>query len=279
MTTTPVKITVVVDNQAASRLVPEHGLSLWIEAEAKHILFDTGQGKALVENARQLDIPLKKTDILVLSHGHYDHSGAVAQVLKIAPKVRLFLHPKAVIPRYSIAAVTQARPIGMPEAAQHAIGHLSDSRIVWTAGPVQLSEHIGVTGAIPRTTSFEDVGGPFFLDPRGKREDTLADDQALWINTARGLVICVGCSHAGIVNTLHQVKRLTRSTVIHAVIGGFHLLNASPERLERTLEALKAILPHQLMPCHCTGDGAVQALADAFSDRIVPVRAGMIFEF
>lgn len=279
MDTPPIKITVLVDNHADKELTAEHGLALWIEAGAKHILFDTGQGKALVENARQLDIPLKKTDMLVLSHGHYDHTGAVADVLEIAPKACLFLHPKAVIPRYSIAAGTPVRTIGMPEAAQHAVGHMPDSRIVWTSGPVQVSDHIGVTGAIPRMTSFEDMGEPFFLDPQGKRRDSIADDQALWINTAQGLVICVGCSHAGIINTLDYVRQLTEVSTIHAIIGGFHLLHADSQRLERTVGALNAILPHSLMPCHCTGDGAIQALADAFADQVLPAHAGMSFEF
>ena len=102
----PIRITVLVDDEAGEGLLPEHGLSLWIETGGKHILFDTGQGNALVENARRLGVPLEETDIVVLSHGHYDHSGGLANVLTIAPRAKILLHPGATIARYSLPAVT-----------------------------------------------------------------------------------------------------------------------------------------------------------------------------
>lgn len=97
-----VKITIPVDNQAGGDLIAEHGLSLWIETEGKHILFDTGQGTALENNARVFGIDLSKAEFLVLSHGHYDHTGGIAQVLQQAHNAGVYSHSGIVQPRYAI---------------------------------------------------------------------------------------------------------------------------------------------------------------------------------
>jgi len=97
-----IRITVLVDDRGADGLCAEHGLSLWIEADGRRILFDTGQGRALFRNAPRLGAQLKDADGIVLSHGHYDHTGGVAEVLKIAAAARLVLHPGAVIPRNAV---------------------------------------------------------------------------------------------------------------------------------------------------------------------------------
>ena len=92
-----VKITILVDNRAGEGLLAEHGLSLWIEADGKRILFDTGQG-ALEFNARVLGVDLGETDALVLSHGHYDHTGGIPAVLRVARNVEIFSIPGSRVP-------------------------------------------------------------------------------------------------------------------------------------------------------------------------------------
>ncbi|MEW6379542.1 MAG: MBL fold metallo-hydrolase [bacterium] len=279
MYTGSVSITILVDNKPGTGLVAEHGLSLWIEADGKCILFDTGQGKALPENARQLGIPLEKTDFMVVSHGHYDHTGGLAAALRVAISASLILHPNAVVPRYSIHPEKPPRPIGMPPAARSAILRVPDGRIIWATQPLTFTGQIGITGPIPRETSFEDVGGPFFLDPKGEQKDCIADDQALWISSEEGLIVCVGCCHAGLVNTLTSIRRLRGNSPIRAVIGGFHLLRADNRRLEQTAEALHSLSPRMLIPCHCTGDQAVQALRNSFGDCVLSGYSGMTCRF
>jgi 7,8-dihydropterin-6-yl-methyl-4-(beta-D-ribofuranosyl)aminobenzene 5'-phosphate synthase len=278
MNSDPISITVLVDNEAGEGLNPEHGLSLWIEAGGKRILFDTGQGNVLVENARRLGVPLEKTDILVLSHGHYDHTGGVANVLGIAPRMRLVLHPGALIERYSLPRGKPAKPVGMPPSARTAIDRAQDANIIWALEPLALASNIGVTGPIPRVTFFEDVGGPFFLDPQGKQKDAIVDDQALWLVSPEGLIVCLGCSHAGLVNSLAHVRRLSGNIPIRAVIGGFHLLHADDHRIDRTLEALQWISPGLLVPCHCTGKQAIEAFKDKF-EHVDVGSSGLVFRF
>jgi 7,8-dihydropterin-6-yl-methyl-4-(beta-D-ribofuranosyl)aminobenzene 5'-phosphate synthase len=275
-----VKITILVDNQASDGLVAEHGLALWIETKDTNILFDTGQGNALEPNAKALGINLAKTNILVLSHGHYDHTGGINRVIRQSRHVDVYCHPAIVQPRYSIRN-GKAKSIRMPKESVEVFASIQDKYLHWVQHPTMLllSAGIGITGPVPRKTDFEDAGGPFYLDPDGERPDPIADDMALWIWDDNGIIVCVGCAHSGIVNTLDYIWHLGNSRRIRAVIGGFHLHAASHKKLSQTIAALQAFDPALLIPCHCTGDTAVDQLRQAFGDRVSPGAAGKTFQF
>jgi 7,8-dihydropterin-6-yl-methyl-4-(beta-D-ribofuranosyl)aminobenzene 5'-phosphate synthase len=278
MDASPIDITILVDNQAGPGLTTEHGFSLWIEADDRHILFDTGQGPALPANARSLGVDLRKTDALVLSHGHYDHTGGIPHVLHVAPKAHVYCHPGVVQPRYSLRNGSP-KPAHMPPESMAAIDKLSEKNLHWISEAVMLSENIGLTGPIPRQTTFEDTGGAFFLDPEARHADPIADDLALWIKTDEGLVVCVGCCHAGIINTLTHIRHLSGVARIRAVIGGLHLLNADARRLNHTLAAMKTIPIETVIPCHCTGDRALDELEAAMGAKILRSGSGMAHHF
>lgn len=273
-----VKMTVLVDDKAANGLEAEHGLSLWIEADDRRILFDTGQTAVLTRNADRLGIALDRTDILVLSHGHHDHTGAVHEVIRRSDRVTTYCHPGAVVPRYS-RRDGRTRPIGMPEAASTNLGAIPPERVVWVAQPCELFRGAGVTGAVLRTTAFEAAGGLYYLDPAGTLVDRVEDDMALWLSTCKGLVVCVGCCHAGLINTLNQVRRCSQTPRIHALVGGFHMSDASDERMRRTLGALVESGVDRLIPCHCTGERFIEKLRLEFGDRTSPGQAGATYVF
>ena len=271
-------ITILVDNHAGDGLMAEHGFSLWIEIGNERILFDTGQKAALAHNAQRLGIDLEQTDHLVLSHGHYDHTGGIDHVLKRPAHPHVYCHPGAVQPRYSIRNGTP-RQIQMPRAGIAAIDHLSNDRLHWVSRPLEVSEHIALSGPIPRTTAYEDSGGPFYLDPDGRRVDPVDDDLALWVRTGEDLIVCVGCCHAGIVNTLHHILQLNPGRKIRAVIGGLHLLEADTIRMEKTVAALKRLPLERVIPCHCTGDPAIATLQHALGPHVSPGVAGGSYRF
>jgi 7,8-dihydropterin-6-yl-methyl-4-(beta-D-ribofuranosyl)aminobenzene 5'-phosphate synthase len=267
-------ITILVDNHAGDGLVPVHGFALWITFGNRHILFDTGPGEELLINAQALGIDLAVTDTIALSHGHYDHSGGLEHALRLARSANVYCHPGAVQPRYAVRNGLP-KPLRMGREDMAALDRVNEERVHWVQQPVWLSDDIGLTGPIPRRAPFEDPGGPFFLDPAGHRPDPIDDDQALWIHTRQGIVVCVGCAHAGLINTLDYVRFLNQGQSIRAVIGGFHLVGASDERLAQTLTALHRFDPALIVPCHCTGEKAVRALQQAFGDRVHPGWAGM----
>jgi 7,8-dihydropterin-6-yl-methyl-4-(beta-D-ribofuranosyl)aminobenzene 5'-phosphate synthase len=275
---TRARISVLADNQAADGLVAEHGLSFLIETESARVLFDTGQGTALVPNAARLGIELGGIDHLVLSHGHYDHTGGVLPVLQRSPQISVHLHPAAGRLRYGLVA-GEVRPIHMPRSTLTALVSLPSGAIHHVSLAGQIAPGIGVTGFIPRETTFEDTGGPFYLDPEGWRPDPLEDDQALYLDMTAGLVVCVGCGHAGLVNTLRWALRSSGARRIRAVLGGFHLAAASEWRLQQTGAAMRAMAPDIVVPCHCTGERAVTALGYALPDRVSAGAAGSVYEF
>lgn len=272
------RITIVVDNNVQGALASEHGWSTWIESDGKKIIFDTGQGPALESNIPKLGIDIEAADILVLSHGHYDHTGGLPYVIAEAPNIELYCHPGVVQPRYAIRD-GKARSIGIPHASAEALERFPPERLHWVPEPVMLTKTIGLTGPVPRVTPYEDTGGPFYLDPRGAHPDLIEDDQALWIQTAEGLVVCMGCAHAGLINTLYYIQGLTKITRIRAVLGGFHLMAAGEERLQATVAALRELAPETLIPCHCTGEAAARRLRDDLGQSVTPGAAGMTFWF
>ncbi len=271
--TPPIKITLVVDNEAPPELVAEHGFAAWIDTGNECFLFDTGQGAALIPNAAALGIDLSRARALVLSHGHYDHTGAVRAFLDINPDAPVIYGHDATIGRFSCRPDEQPpRQIGMAEEVRQALCQLPAERRIVLDVPRYLRPGIGITGPVPRNSTFEDTGGPFYLDPDKAQADPITDDLSLWFETSDGLVVLTGCCHSGLVNTVRQAQRISGVTRIRGIIGGLHLLNAGPERLDATVAFLHECAPDFLLPCHCTGAQVIERLHAEFGDAVL--RAG-----
>jgi 7,8-dihydropterin-6-yl-methyl-4-(beta-D-ribofuranosyl)aminobenzene 5'-phosphate synthase len=272
-------VTVLLDNRMRDpSLAAEHGLSLWIDAEGTRVLFDTGPSGAFAENARRLGVPLALADHIVLSHGHYDHAGGLSAALAAAPRATLHLHPEATRTRFSLKNPKRPRSVGLSADTLRTLSEHA-ARVRWTAGPTLLAPRLGLTGAVPRRTDFEDTGGAFFLDAEGHTPDDLVDDQALWVDTPEGVVVVMGCGHSGLVNTLRQIQDTVRFRHLHGLIGGFHLLRADRRRLEATVRALREWSPDQLAPAHCTGEQAERLLREAFPSAWRPAFVGARLRF
>ena len=226
-------------------------------------------------NARALDVDLRKTDIIVLSHGHYDHSGGLPYVINQNTGIEIYCHPAVVVPRYNIPSADQVKVSQMPQDAKSALNSAHSDRLHWVSEPKNIAPGIGITGPIPRKTDFENTGGPFFLDPEGRHADLIDDDLALWIKTSRGLIIVVGCGHAGLLNTIHYIHDITGEREVVALIGGFHLKNASEERLKKTSAALLDLNAKLVVPCHCVGGPAVDLFRAVLGGIVKPGYAGM----
>lgn len=270
------RVTILVDNIAKGNLVKEHGLSILVESERKSILFDTGQGNALKHNSRALDTDLKGLDAVVLSHGHYDHTGGLDHVLEIAPNCELYCHPTVKKIRYSVRD-SKVKEIQPPRSTVQALDNLPNGKLHWIKEPIMIDDRIGVTGPIPRRNAYEDTGGSFFFDTQGVEADPVEDDIAIWLIKESELIVLTGCAHAGLVNTIEYVEDINPGKNVRKVIGGFHLVNASKERLQKTVKRLQNM--DLIVPCHCTGKKAKNYLQSCLGKRVRQGEAGMVFFF
>lgn len=247
-----VRITILVENKVHQRgLLAEHGLAYHISVGNKQVLFDTGQTDLLLSNAQHLGLNLSGVDAIVLSHGHYDHTGGLAAMRRLAPEARIIMHPAATAPKFAANPDGSSRPVGMSETGLKALATAQVE--ICDENPVEVVDGLFATGRIPRTTRLEDVGGRFFLDPACTRPDPIFDDQALFFESTAGTVVLLGCAHAGVINTLQYIESLTGSTKVASVLGGMHLLNGSEARIRFTLEELRRREIRELVPLHCTG--------------------------
>jgi 7,8-dihydropterin-6-yl-methyl-4-(beta-D-ribofuranosyl)aminobenzene 5'-phosphate synthase len=270
-------IAVLADNTVAARGVQgEHGLAFWIDTGEHCLLFDTGQGLVLADNARALHLDLDAVDTIVLSHGHYDHTGGLVAVLRETDgRVTVHAHPDALLPKYR-QGEAGVRDIGMPEPCRAAV--LGERcRFAPSRQSAEVAPGMRTTGEIPRRHPEEAPGEAFWRDPEGRETDLLRDDQALFMETAQGTVVLLGCAHAGVINTLEHVRGLTAGRPIRAVLGGLHLRAAGEERLRWTTLALRRFEIDLLVPMHCTGQQAVAALGAAFPRACQTGGAGSTF--
>ena len=270
---------VLVDDQTRKAdVLAEHGLSFWIEADCCRILFDTGEGQALRHNVRQLGLNLAEVDAVAISHGHYDHTGGLDLALSECTKAAFFMHPDALRARYSRSADGGARSIGFPLQA----GELLRTRLEsfrWTRTVTSLRSSVFLTGEITRRAASTPSGGRFFLDPDCRVPDPFLDDQALGVETEQGMIVLLGCSHAGVESTLKCALSHSLSKRLRAVIGGMHLAGASEDELARLVDYLEELGPDLISPCHCSGAEAKEYLKSRFPAAYEEAGAGTELTF
>jgi len=273
------KLTVLVENTARGRgILAEHGLSCCLRVDGKEILFDTGQGRVLMPNAQACQVDLRNLEAVVLSHGHYDHAGGLEKVLELSPEASVYLHPEALQERFVRNSHGEASPVNSEFLSGGGLEKRAAS-LVCTREPKEVLPRIWATGEVPRRTDYEDTGGDFFLDAAGTIPDPITDDQSLYFRSDHGIVLILGCAHAGVVNTMRYVAELTGEDRLHAVIGGMHLLHATPERLKKTYDVFASMKVDLIAPCHCTGIRAIAGFWNRFPAACVEVHAGKSFTF
>ena len=262
----PLRITTLSENTAGlPGVLAEWGLSILVETDDFKILLDTGASISVPHNAPIFGLDLSAIDKIVLSHGHYDHTGGLKEVLKqVGKQVEVIAHPDIWAQKYARGQGFE-RYIGVPFPKED----LEDLGASFTLSrePVWITDNIVTTGEIPMTEEFEALDSNLYVKENGSwRNDDLLDDRALIIKTDEGLVIILGCAHRGAINTIRHAQEITGVKSIHTVIGGTHLLNASEERVLRTGIALQELGVKRIGVSHCTGLPSAMLLAQQLGE-------------
>lgn len=272
------RVTVLVEN-TVGRALPisgEHGLSLWVEHDRHKLLFDTGQRGAVVTNAAFLRVDLKEAEAIVLSHGHSDHTGGLRSVLEFTGRKPVYAHPD-IFTAHRVSSPSD-RFVGIPFARDELQN--AGAEFVWVTEPFEIFPGLWLSGEVPRRTPFE-KGDPRMYIYQAEKQvpDPLADDLSLYASTSEGLVVLLGCAHAGVVNIVKHAQFVTGVEKVAAVIGGTHLGPADPVQLDETLSYLKDLNLKLLAANHCTGQQVAARLAGVFGERFHFAAAGDTLEF
>lgn len=275
---------VLVDNATLvdRYFIGEPGLSFYLECGGKRILFDTGYSDALLVNAKKMGIDLLNLDLVVLSHGHIDHTGGLTFLLRALMEASLeerphrmpmvIAHPHCFYPRPMPLVGDIGSPVNEAKI-------LRQCPVTTSKKPLWLTGDLVFLGEIDRTMDIipDRDKKRTIITPDGPQPDCLLDDSALVYLSKQGLVIITGCSHAGIGNIIAYAKKIGVNQRIRDVIGGLHLKESDHETLEGTLSYLKSVHPAALHPCHCTSLAAKTALAAVAP--VGEVGVGSVFEY
>ncbi len=251
----------------------EHGISFYIHSEKEPVIFDTGQTGAFIDNAQYFGTPLDSIDKVVISHGHYDHTGGLQNFLNHNPKAKVFLKKETLVPKFS-HSYGETRQLNLP---------LIETFNAFKDNFVFLSENTWITETIMAVTDiktlvkFENDDVHLTWENNGVVEkDPFLDELFLILIDGDSMNIITGCAHRGIINSILTAQKLFPDKKINHVMGGFHLRNKSTERVELVIRELNKLNILQLGVCHCTGIDEYAKLKHEFHGKTRYISTGIL---
>jgi 7,8-dihydropterin-6-yl-methyl-4-(beta-D-ribofuranosyl)aminobenzene 5'-phosphate synthase len=283
------KITKRYRSKPGKSIQAQHGLSFYAETviggKTSACMFDYGlDPTGVLNNIALLGLDIGKTNAFSLSHGHPDHYAGAISILKhnqarIAGGTPFYVGEEAFARRYQLrSGATEPTDLGhLVKEDIEALG----LKVVETKTPIEIIPGAYVTGNIERVTSYEKVPTSYQIKRGEKVEyDTFPGEQAVFFNVkGKGLVVLSGCAHCGIVNTVKQAQKCAGTDKIHAIMGGFHLINAKPDLIQSTVADIKAMKPDNIVGTHCTGFRGMMALNKEMPEAFTINTAGTKYTF
>ena len=279
-----VKATVLCENYVMwnRRLLGEHGFSVYVKTEHGNFLFDTGTGTTILNNAGVLGFDLKALKGIILSHNHGDHTGGLLPVLEVKEGLDIYSHPNLFTETYGLNSGRYIF-IGMP----YARGALESKKVKFNFSKEfkEIVPGLWQTGEIPRTTDYEpsqlnqlNNENQWIKTEKGFAVDYIMDDQSIVLETEKGLIVVLGCCHAGIINTLSYVVEKMGTRHFYAVIGGTHLASATEDTKEKSMNALCEFDIEHFGISHCSGVEMMAPLTEKLGNKVFYCHVGAVVE-
>ena len=260
------QITILSTMLTDTKGIGEWGFAALVEADGERLLFDTGRlPETVLHNAKALGIDLSRVEDVILSHNHADHTGGLVTLRRELAKS----NPDAVSRTHVARGIFWGRPPD-PRGPSMPIVKTGYEKLGGTfierAEPFEIRPGVWLTGPVPRIHPERNYGRGGKVgevqSPDGPIEDDIPESQSLVVETRRGLVVMSGCGHAGIINTIDYAREIVGPAPVHAVLGGFHLMEAADDRLAWTSEKLRERAVENLIGAHCTGIEALFRLRE-----------------
>ena len=274
------KITTLTDNRTQSdKLTTEHGLSLYIETDCgQKILYDTGQSDLFMQNAKKLGVDLQNIDIVVISHGHYDHIGGLIAFLDVNKTAKVYMN--ATLFNYEYFSLKN----GVKK-----LNGFAPKLLNYKERFILLDKNTSIDNIWMITDinhSYKMPKGNAILyrqNEDGEELDPFEHELIPVVDTAKGLCVFTGCAHNGVLNIVATVQKVIPQKKIHCVYGGFHLIDSkgyveaeSTEELTSIANQLTNLLPKaRFYTGHCTGEKAIDVLSKKMKKKLEPFYVGM----
>ncbi len=262
-------ITLVENTEGAENCIAEHGLSLYIETEKHKLLLDAGQTDAAVKNAAVLGIDLSAVDTVILSHGHYDHSGGIMPFSELNRTARIIMQRKAVEPHYNCE-----RYNGIDKAI------LELPNVVLADGDMKLDDELFLFSGITGRRCFPQGNRKLMRIQDGEKvPDDFAHEQCLVITQEGKKWLLSGCAHNGILNIIDRYREIFGDAPDY-VISGFHMMKRDGEHTDEEkaviIETARELSKMNTVfySGHCTGLPAFEMMKEIMGDKLVALHSG-----
>lgn len=251
----------------------QHGLSLYIETNKHKLLFDLGANGLFVDNAKKMNIDLSAVDLVIISHGHYDHGGGLKEFLKVNSMAKIYLNQKAFEKHYANRANGEKANIGLDE------GLIPNDRFIFVGNRMVIDDELELFSNVKGSTLNPSGNQDLFMERDNLLiQDDFAHEQNLIIKEGAKTLLVAGCAHNGIVNIIEHLSSVVNYSPDY-VIGGFHLYNRSADECEepsivRQIGEFLKNTRSKYYTCHCTGIESYKILKEIMGDKIEYLATG-----